>query len=60
MTTWAGTTGEKTLNNFDTDRAFADACKEGVLVLEGSTRGGDFVENVEVASNVRVGSGRKR
>jgi len=38
-----GTSGEETLDNFDTDRTFTDTSKECVLVLEGSTRGGDFV-----------------
>ena len=31
-----GTAGEETLNNFNTNRAFADASKECVLVLESS------------------------
>ena len=39
-----GTSGEKTLNNFDADRAFADTREEGVLDLEGSAQGGDFLE----------------
>jgi len=43
-----GTSREETLDNFDTDRAFADSSKERVFVLEGSTRGGDFVEDVEI------------
>ena len=37
-----------TTSHLDTDRAFSDASKEHVLVLEGHTGGGDFVENVEV------------
>ena len=36
------------MGNFDADRAFADSSKECVLVLEGSTRGGDFMEDVEI------------
>ena len=43
-----GTSRKETLDNFDTDRAFSDTSKECVLVLEGRTGGGDFVENVEV------------
>lgn len=44
----AGTTGEETLQDLDTDRTLADTGEEGVLVLECRTGVGDFVENVEV------------
>lgn len=44
----ASTTGEKALDNLDSDRSFADTGEKGVLVLEGCSRSRDLGEHVEV------------
>ena len=43
-----GTSREETLNNFDTDWAFANTSKQCILVLESSTWRGNFMKDVEI------------
>lgn len=43
-----GSSGEETLNNLDSDGSLTDTGHEGVLVLEGHSRGGDLLEDVEI------------
>lgn len=48
-----GSSGEETLDDLNTDRSLADTGHEGVLVLEGDSRGGDLLEDVEVERAAR-------
>jgi hypothetical protein len=42
------TARQETLDDLNTDGAFANTSQQSILVLKRGTRGGDFVENVEI------------